>query len=209
VIVRVIGLTGGIGTGKSAAAKSLAGMGAAVIDADIEGHKAYTRGSIGWRRIVELFGQAVLDDDGEVSRARLGALVFANPQALAWLNSAIHPLIRQQISRLLEGLERSGEGVVIVDAALLYQAGWDDLTDEVWLVHASQAVIMQRLQQRGMVHEDVVNRLAAQGNLDAYLVKADALIENSGTPKQLVTQVQQLWNDRILTKGSTINGRAN
>ena len=68
---------------------------------------------------------------------------------------------------------------------------------------------MQRLQQRGMVHEDVVNRLAAQGNLDAYLVKADALIENSGTPKQLVTQVQQLWNDRILTKGSTITGRAN
>ena len=180
--VRVIGLTGGIGTGKSEAARVLAEFGAVVIDADTEGHRAYAKGSIGWRRLVEIFSSGILNDDQEIDRAKLGQLVFANPQALAWLNAAIHPLIRQQVSR-----------------ALLYQAKWDDLADEVWVLSTSPATVLERLQKRGLTPEDARRRSESQGGAEAALSRADAIIENDGTPDDLRARVQGLWEERILS----------
>ncbi len=197
--MRVIGLTGGIGTGKSEAARILAEFGAAVIDADAEGHRAYTKGSIGWRRLVELFSSGILNDEQEVDRAKLGQLVFANPQALAWLNAAIHPLIRQQVSQAIERHRQGGEHAVVIDAALLYQAKWDDLADEVWAVSARPDVVLQRMQQRGLSPEDVRRRSDAQGGGDTALGRADAIIENSGPPEDLRARVQELWEERILS----------
>ncbi|MCY4582359.1 MAG: dephospho-CoA kinase, partial [Chloroflexi bacterium] len=196
--MRVIGLTGGIGTGKSEAARILAELGAVVIDADAEGHRAYARGSIGWRRLVELFSSGILNDDQEIDRARLGQLVFANPQALAWLNAAIHPLIRQQVSQAIERHRENGEHAVVIDAALLYQAKWDDLADEVWAVSAPPDVVLERMRQRGMTPEDVRRRSDAQGGGDAALGRADAIIENSSSPEDLRARVQGLWEERIL-----------
>ncbi len=207
--MRVIGLTGGIGTGKTEAANVLAGLGAAIIDADAEGHRAYTKGSIGWRRIVEIFSSEILDDDGGVDRARLGALVFANPQALAWLNAAIHPLIRQRVSQAIGEHRDSGHSVVVLDAALLYQAGWNDLTDEVWAVSASPVAVVERLRGRGLSPDGIQRRLEAQGRTDLLLARADALIDNSGSLDDLDIRIRQLWEERILSKGSAIHGRAN
>ena len=197
--MRVIGLTGGIGTGKSEAANILASLGAVVIDADAEGHRAYAKGSIGWRRLVEIFSSGILNDDQEIDRARLGGLVFANPQALAWLNAAIHPLIRQQVTRAVEQHRQNGEHAVVIDAALLYQAKWDDLADEVWAVSAQPATVLGRLQKRGMTAEDARRRSESQGGAELALSKADEIIENDGTPDDLRVRVQELWETRILS----------
>ena len=197
--MRVIGLTGGIGTGKSEAANILASLGAVVIDADAEGHRAYAKGSIGWRRLVEIFSSGILNDDQEIDRARLGGLVFANPQALAWLNAAIHPLIRQQVTRAVEQHRQNGEHAVVIDAALLYQAKWNDLADEVWAVSAQPATVLGRLQKRGMTAEDARRRSESQGGAELALSKADEIIENDGTPDDLRVRVQELWETRILS----------
>jgi len=197
--VRVIGLTGGIGTGKSEAARVLAELGAVVIDADAEGHRAYAKGSIGWRRLVEIFSSGILNDDQEIDRAKLGQLVFANPQALAWLNAAIHPLIRQQVSKAIEQHRENGEHAVVIDAALLYQAKWDDLADEVWVVSASPATVLERLQKRGLSPEDVRRRADSQSGAESALRSADAIIENDGAPEDLRARVQGLWEERILS----------
>ena len=197
--MRVIGLTGGIGTGKSEAASILASLGAVVIDADAEGHRAYARGSIGWRRLVEIFSSGILNDDQEIDRARLGELVFANPQALAWLNAAIHPLIRQQVARAIEQHRQDGEHAVVIDAALLYQAKWNDLADEVWAVSAQPATVLERLRERGMTPEDARRRSESQGSAELALSKADEIIQNDGTPDDLRARVQELWETRILS----------
>ena len=197
--MRVIGLTGGIGAGKSEAASALADFGAVVIDADAEGHRAYAKGSIGWRRLVELFSSGILNDEQEIDRAKLGQLVFANPQALAWLNAAIHPLIRQQVAQAIAQHRQNGEHAVVIDAALLYQAKWDDLADEVWAVSAPPVLTLERLRERGVSPEDARRRADAQGSGDDALNRADAIIENSGSLEDLRARVQELWEERILS----------
>jgi dephospho-CoA kinase len=198
--VRVIGLTGGIGAGKSEVAAALARLGAVVIDADHEGHEAYRSGSVGWRRIVELFTTAVLDDEGEIDRQALGSIVFNDPQALAWLNAAIHPLIRDRVEARLRELGGGGTEVAVVDAALLYQAGWDDLTEEVWLVTAPTSMVVQRLVgQRGMRASEAERRIGSQ-SFAGKQAQADVVIENAGTIEQLRDATERLWNERILSK---------
>ena len=206
--MRVIGLTGALGAGKSVVAAMLAELGAEIIDADAEGHRSYGRGTPGWRSLLELFGDRVLGEDGAVDRARLGAIVFADPVALASLNAAIHPLIRQRIVARLAELEERGAEVAAVDAALLYQAGWDDLTDEVWVVAAPLPAMMDRLSaQRGISPREARRRLESQGPPGALTRRADVVIDNSGSLEQLRATVEALWSERILSKGSGSHGR--
>ena len=194
----VIGLTGGMGTGKSAVAATLERLGASVIDADHEGHEAYAKGTMGWRRIGELFGEGVLTDDGEVDRRKLGQLVFGSPEALGWLNAAIHPIIRDRIQARLGELAEQGCAVVVIDAAVLVQAGWDDLADEVWTVKAPEEQVAERVaEQRGLQFWEVRGRIAAQEALVRESeARASVLIENSGTVDELRANVEQLWKDR-------------
>lgn len=202
-VTRVIGLTGAIGAGKSEAARILTGLGVAVIDADAEGRRAYVKGTIGWRRLVELFSSRILNEEDEIDRARLGALVFANPQALAWLNAAIHPLIRDRVTQALAERREQGTAVAAIDAALLYQAKWDDLADEVWVVSAPPELALARLTARGMSEEDARKRAAAQGDPEEALRRADLIIENAGSPDDLERSVRQAWEERILSRQTT------
>ena len=203
--MQVIGLTGGIGVGKSEVAKALADYGATIIDADAEGHHAYDKGSIGWRRIVEIFSSGILNEDGEVDRSRLGALVFANPQALAWLNAAIHPLIRQRVTQAIAQHRENGVDVAVVDAALLYQARWDDLADEIWVVSAPPGAVAERLRERGMTADDIRRRTEAQAGAEAAFARADVIIDNHGSLDSLRARVQELWQERILSRGSAVH----
>lgn len=205
--MRVIGLTGSSGTGKSEAARTLADLGAAIIDADVEGHRAYDKGTIGWRRLVEIFSSGILDANGEIDRARLGALVFKDGRAMAWLEASIHPLIRQRVSRAIDAYREAGESVVVVDAALLYHAGWHDLADEVWIMSSPLLEVVRRLQGRGMSIEDIKRRLAVQGPQEPQIARADVVIENTGSTGELADRVRELWEERILTKGVASNGR--
>ena len=205
--MRVIGLTGGIGAGKSEVSAVLSGLGAAIIDADREGHLAYRNGSIGWRRIVELFSVEMLGEDGEIDRQKLGRLVFGSPQAMAWLNAAIHPLIRQQVSQQLTDQREAGTEVVVVDAALLYQAKWDDLTDEVWAVVAPVEYVIERLKaQRGLEGWEIRRRIDAQEPVDMER-RADVVITNTGTVEELHAEVRRLWYQRILGEDNGAHGR--
>lgn len=204
--MRVIGLTGAIGAGKSEAARVLAELGAAVVDADAEGRRSYAKGTIGWRRLVELFSSRILDEEDEIDRSRLGALVFANPQALAWLNAAIHPLIRDRVTQALAEHREQGTAVAVVDAALLYQAKWDDLADETWAVSAPAELALERLAARGLSAEDARKRAAAQGDPEEALRRADAIIENKGSLDDLKANVQRAWRERILSRNTPSQG---
>lgn len=204
--MRVIGLTGAIGAGKSEAARVLAELGAAVVDADAEGRRSYAKGTIGWRRLVELFSSRILDEEDEIDRSRLGALVFANPQALAWLNAAIHPLIRDRVTQALAEHREQGTAVAVVDAALLYQAKWDDLADETWAVSSPAELALERLAARGLSAEDARKRAAAQGDPEEALRRADAIIENKGSLDDLKANVQRAWRERILSRNTPSQG---
>ncbi|MEE8517819.1 MAG: dephospho-CoA kinase [Dehalococcoidia bacterium] len=205
--MRVIGLTGGIGTGKSEVSATLRALGAEIIDADAEAHSSYRQGTMGWRRLLEMFGDEILGRDGEIDRRKLGQLVFGSPQALAWLNAAIHPLVRDRVSARLRELSENGTDVAVVDAALLYEAGWDDLTDEVWAVTAPPVQAAERLVvQRGLEDWEAQRRIDAQSPPDTVASRADVVIENAGTLEQLRETVTLLWNERILSRGDGQHG---
>ena len=202
--MRVIGLTGGIGTGKSTLAAALADLGASLIDADAEGHAAYRSGSPGWRRVADLFGEGVIGSDGEIDRKALGAVVFHDAAAMRRLNEAIHPLIRERVERRLAALRAEDARIAVLNAALLFQAGWDDLADEVWTVTAPPGAAAERLAARsGLATDEAQARVETQGPQSLFRERTDVIIENDGSTEDLRRQAQRLWAERIEPKGVT------
>lgn len=189
--MKVIGLTGGIGSGKSAAAQILRELGAEVIDADKVAHQMYAPGTPGWQAVVSAFGQDIVDAQGFIDRKKLGAIVFADPQARRRLESILHPLVTEEIRRRLEELRARGNvHLVVLEAALLLEAGWNELVDQVWLVTAPPELVLQRLQQqRAMSPADVEARQRAQMSDEARRPLAHIVVENSGTMQQLRERV--------------------
>lgn len=200
--MRRIGLTGGIGSGKSTVAAILEELGARIISADKVGHEVYLPQTEGWRRVVEAFGEGILAADGSVDRRRLGAVVFADPAALERLNRILHPLIRAEIRRRLDAFASAGVSTpVVVEAAILVEASWASLVDEVWLVVADEAAVVERLRlQRGLAREEVEDRVRAQAGDAARRPRADVIIENRGSLADLRVAVEAAW--RRLLKSS-------
>lgn len=193
--MRVVGLVGGIGSGKSTAAGMLGELGALVIDADRVGHEVYRRGTPGFEAVVAEFGRGVVGEDGEIDRRRLGPIVFASPDRLAALNRIVHPLIRAEIARRIDGARREGRHrAVVVEAAILLEAGWRDLVDEVWVVSAGSGDVVDRLsRQRGLDPTDTAARVARQMPDAERRRLADRVIENRGTLDDLRTEVGRAW----------------
>ena len=202
--MRVIGLTGGIGTGKSTLAAALAELGASIVDADAEGHAAYRPGAPGWRRVADLFGLRVIGDAGAINRKALGDVVFNDPEAMQRLNEAVHPLIRERVEARLAALREQGARVAVLHAALLLQAGWDDLVDEVWTVTAPPGAAAERLAaRRGLTPEEAQARIEAQGPQNVFVERADIIIENDGTSDDLRQKARSLWAERVESEGAT------
>lgn len=202
----MIGLTGGIGSGKSTVAAMLAEHGAVVIDADRVAHDVYLPGAQGHDLILERFGEAVLATDGTVDRARLGSIVFGDQQALKDLNAIIHPLVRQEVAqRLLQVSAEDPEAIVVVEAALMTETGWTGGSGNagvVWTVIADPDVVIERLVDlRGMDPDDALLRIKAQASNDQRRKFATTVIENNGSLEQLEVTVAQLWR-------SLVGGRA-
>jgi dephospho-CoA kinase len=198
--VKVLGLTGGIGSGKTAAARILGDLGAVVIDADRVGHETYRPGTTGWQQVVDEFGREVVAADGTIDRARLGAIVFADPAKLARLNAIVHPLIRAAVAERI-GAERAAARcqAVVVEAALLVEAKWDALVDEVWVVTARREVIEQRLMaQRGLDRSAIATRMRAQLDDQERAARADVVVDNSGSLEALRNELTALWRARVL-----------
>ena len=194
-----IGLTGGIGTGKSQVAEILEGLGAAVIDADLLGHEAYRPHTRGWEEIVEAFGEDVLASSGDVDRGKLGAIVFNDPAALGRLNAIMHPRMFDMIAERLASLRDEGNDVAVLEAALLIEANWQPLVDEIWVTTASEDEVVQRLEaQRGLDKEASQARIHSQMPQSERLSHADVAINNSGSVEELNRRVNRLWKSRVL-----------
>ena len=194
----VIGLTGGIGTGKSEVARILEEIGAYIIDADRLGHSAYLPHSEIWEEVVKEFGYGVLLPDEEIDRKKLGSIVFNDPVQLAKLNEIMHPRMGQMVANIIEGLDAE---VVVVEAALLLEAGWDALVDEVWCTGASEDVVIDRLKARnGLNKEEAQKRINAQMSVDERKSRSQVMIENNGDLAQLTIVIEQIWENRVITK---------
>jgi len=193
----VIGLTGSIGTGKSEAARQLEALGASVISADQVGHEAYTPNTQAWEQVVAAFGEDILQEDGEIDRRKLGALVFSDPGQLEKLNQIMHPRMARMVADKIEVLRSQGVNVVVVEAALLFEAGWDSLVEEVWVTDSSDQVVIERLKERnGMSEGEARKRISSQMDRTERLERSDYVIENSGNMAALESAIKELWDRR-------------
>jgi dephospho-CoA kinase len=192
---RVIGLTGGIGSGKSTVSAILAELGARVVDADKIGHWVYRPGSEGFRAVVDAFGAGVVAANGTIDRARLGAIVFGDPAARARLNAIVHPLIGQELAARIAAARDDGyEGPIVVEAAVLIEAGWRPLVDRLWVVTVDRETAIDRVvSSRGVSRADVERRLEAQLPDAARRREADLIIDNGDGLAALRAQVEAAW----------------
>jgi dephospho-CoA kinase len=191
--VKLIGLTGGVGSGKSTVAGILGDLGAAIVDADEASHAVYAPGTAGFDAVVREFGPDYVRD-GLIDRARLGRLVFDDEDARRRLNAIVHPLVRDWMAqRTLEAVERGAE-VVVQDVPLLYENGLEDLFSSVVLVYTPEEVQLERLVEgRGISEERARAMIAAQMPIDEKRRRAHHVIDNSGTKEETRRQVEEIW----------------
>ena len=196
--MKVVGLAGGIGTGKSAVARMLGELGAVVLEADKIGHEVYLPYTDGWQDVVATFGEDVLLPNGEVDRRKLGGKVFGNPQAMEKLNAITHPRIRERLKEGIEEAGRAGAQVVVLDAAILIEAGWTGLCDEVWVATAPEARVVQRIQARNNLSEEQIRaRMASQMSTEERVKHAHVIVENDGDLEELRSKVAALWKEHL------------
>ncbi|HCE76608.1 MAG TPA: dephospho-CoA kinase [Dehalococcoidia bacterium] len=194
-----IGLTGGIGTGKSLVSNILNDLGATVVNADLLGHEAYLPGTVGFDMVVDSFGDQIVGDDGTVDRKKLGPIVFSSSQNMAKLNAIMHPLIRNMIQAQLEEYSSNGTDVVVVEAAVLIEANWVDLFDEVWVVTSDKETVIERLKDRNSLsREDAIIRIDSQMSTEERIDHSDVVISNDKTIDELTDNVEKIWNTRVV-----------
>ena len=194
-----IGLTGGIGTGKSLVSNLLNDLGATVVNADLLGHEAYLPGTVVFDMVVDSFGDQIVGDDGTVDRKKLGPIVFSSPQNMAKLNAIMHPLIRNMIQAQLEEYSSNGTDVVVVEAAVLIEANWVDLFDEVWVVTSDKETVIERLKDRNSLsREDAIIRIDSQMSTEERIDHSDVVISNDKTIDELTDNVEKIWNTRVV-----------
>ena len=197
----VIGLTGGIGSGKSVVAGLLKERGATVIDADSAAHQVYRAGTEGWHQIVTTFGRNILHHDGSISRKKLAAIVFHDAEARNKLNAIVHPQVRRLLCDRIAGLQHQGTKVVVAEVPLLIEAirnesEWTRMFDQIWVVTAPEAQVIERVRARGRMNESMIRAvIEAQLTPEQRLPYADAVIDNSGSLQQLHDRVKTLWDE--------------
>ena len=191
-----VGLTGGIGSGKSAVSAELSSYGAAVIDADAIARQVVEPGTPGLSEVVAEFGERVLAEDGGLDRAVLGEIVFADQDRLARLNAIVHPRVGERSGRLMEEALAAGTEIVVYDVPLLVENGLGSLYDVVVVVDAPDEVRVERVcRDRGMPREQVRARIRAQADRDTRLAAADLVVDNSGSRDELRARVAELWDE--------------
>ena len=190
----VIGLTGGIASGKSVVSQLLAERGALIIDADKVGHEAYRRGSGCYDRVVAAFGPDVVAADGEIDRKALGAKAFGSPEERKKLEGIVWPWMRETMDTRLAAIRAEGTRVVVLEAAVLIEADWVPITDQVWVVTVRPDLARTRIVERnGLTPEQADARIAAQLTNDERVKRAQVVIENNGTLDELRSRVLTAW----------------
>ena len=192
-----IGLTGGIGTGKSSVTAILRDLGAAFIDADQVGWEAYRKDSTGFDAIVVAFGDGVVADDGEIDRKALGQIVFSDSNRMSELTGIVWPLIRESVKEQLNRNREQGAAVTVVEAAVLFEAQWESMFDEVWVVTTPREAVESRLTERdGISAAEIEARISAQMMEEERVQRGDVIINNDGDLKHLRSMVENMWCER-------------
>lgn len=193
--MRIIGLTGGIASGKSTVAKMLQEKGAYLLDADQLAREAVEPGQPAWQEIVNWLGQSILLPDRSIDRSTLGNLVFNDKQKLEQLNKIVHPWVGERFIKLSEEIkEKDPEAVLVYDIPLLVEAGMQKMVDMIILVYVPRETQIMRLQQRdGISRVEAETRLKAQKPLEEKKKDADVIIDNRGMLAETACQVDRFW----------------
>jgi len=193
--VHVIGLTGGIASGKSTVTRFFKDRDIPVIDADILGHRTYDPGTDTFNAVVSAFGNDLVAPDGSIDRRVLGGKVFGKPDELRRLTDIVWPGIRKLASESLSEFEAAGNALVVLEAAVLFEAGWEDLVDEVWVVVVEPEFAIKRLAERNGLDESAARaRIDSQLSNDERTARADTVIANNGTLEDLEGAIQGAWD---------------
>jgi dephospho-CoA kinase len=198
-----IGLTGGIGSGKSTAANILGELGAPIIDADKVAHTTYAPGGAAYDAVIAAFGTTIVAPDRTIDRKKLGAIVFGNPEQLNKLTSIVWPATYEGIRAKVAELRAGGAKTpIIVEAAILIEAKWDPLFDEIWLVRASRQAVIDRIErQRGLKPAETEARIRAQLSNDERAKHASLVIDNTGTLDELRNKLKAAWSEALKRNG--------
>ena len=190
----IIGLTGGILSGKSTVAQMLVEKGAGHIDADKMGHEAYEPHTKTWQKVIDAFGTGILKENEEIDRQKLGDIVFNDPESLARLNRIVHPQIGRLVVEELEKLRSKGVDVVVIEAILLIEARWTNIVDEVWVTVAPEETVLKRLQNRsGLSEEQARARIRAQLSSEERAKYGDVVINTDCELSEVRATVDELW----------------
>lgn len=196
--MRLVGLTGGIGSGKSSVSRILAAYGASIIDADHITHNLQQRGRPLWSAILKAFGWPILLADGSLDRKKLGRLVFNDADQRHVLNHIVRPAVQREIHAGIERARGEGAALVVIDVPLLIEGGLYRIVDEVWVVYTEPEQQAARIQQRDGVSADTAwRRIAAQMPLKDKLAYAQRVIDNRGTERELEEVVRNLWQSAM------------
>lgn len=198
--MRIIGLTGGIACGKSTVSKALRALGAAIIDADALAHELSQPNAPIFNAYVERFGREIVTAGGTLDRAAIAARVFADPAVRAEVDAVTHPLICAAAEERLCAARAAEKRAAVLDVPLLFEAGWDTLADEVWVVALPAEEQLARLLARDktMSEGEARARISAQMPLAEKCARADIVIDNSGTVEETRECIEQLWRERII-----------
>jgi dephospho-CoA kinase len=198
-----IGLTGGIGSGKSTVAQILGEFGAPILDADKVAHTTYAPGAPAYGAVIATFGAQVVAADRTIDRKKLGSIVFGNPERLNQLTSIVWPATRESIRRNVAELRASGAKLpIVVEAAILIEANWQPLFDEIWLVRASREQVVARIEsQRGLKPAETEARIRAQLSDEERAKHASLVIENNGSLDELRELLKTVWAEALKRNG--------
>ncbi|WP_339191272.1 dephospho-CoA kinase [Bacillus sp. FSL K6-1003] len=189
----VIGLTGGIASGKSTVANMLIDKGITVIDADIIAKQAVERGMPAYRQIIDEFGEDILLENGDIDRRRLGALVFTNEQKRLALNSIVHPAVREEMLKRRDESIANQETFVVLDIPLLFESKLESLVDKIIVVSVTKELQLERLIKRNqLTEEEALSRIRSQMPLEEKVSRADNVIDNSGTLEETKQQLEEI-----------------
>lgn len=200
--MKTICLTGGLASGKSTASHYLSKKGAYIIDADKLGHRVYDPGTQAYRKVIDTFGEDIVMDDSHIDRKKLGAIVFGNPAELTRLTDIVWPEIRRLAELEISGYQAlDPEGVVVLEAAVLFEAGWDDVGDAVWVVIVDREVAIERAMTRdGANREAVEQRLDSQLSNEARATRATVVIDNNRDQAAMMRQLEAAWDAFIAAR---------
>ena len=200
--MKIIGLTGGIACGKSTVSTELRAHGAAIIDADALAHELSQPHQPIYNAYVERFGREIVTADGTLDRAAIARRVFADPAVRAEVDAIAHPLIRMAAEERLRAARDENKRAAVLDVPLLFEAGWDELADETWVVALPREEQLARLLARdtSMDEGEARARIAAQMPLAEKCARADVIIDNSGTKEEIREYIGKLWKERILER---------